>query len=417
MREGHLILLLFFGWEADNFNKHQQSRSSYYNAFDSISFSYGIPPESIVILNSNKRGYEQEEESYGSDLNNGEYTRVIYENAFEINAFQSQKGKWNPEYTFDEYIENIEKEGVKKLLRINRTQLGCRDFMLYWLENTKYINESIVEHRLGDSTSAIEGPDMFHKELSTKMDGDDTPQTYDYFPLRGYLNRCSRIASNLTFNHLLSNITFNENIINKIKNKSPYIASENERLTDFRNLKQGEADYSNETIPVDVYYNSIFSWASTSLTDRMDQVFINASTFNPILHYHPIIFNSNPIHNKYFTADGFKAYSWFTEPEMVDLSTSKYERMVLNLNEIDRLMKTPKDTIIGRIKDNRQSLEHNRKLLFECKSIENIIKKLYVIINEKYINSDGSFDELKSKSKVADKIIKRINLAEKKKLI
>ena len=95
--------------------------------------------------------------------------------------------------------------------------------------------------------------------------------------------------------------------------------------------------------------------------------------------------------------DGFKPYNWFTESEMPDCAQTKEERMTLNLNEIHQLMNKPKDTLIGIIKDNRESLEHNRKLLFECKSIENIIKKLYVIINEKYMNSDGSFDELKSK--------------------
>lgn len=410
MREGKLVLLLFFGWEADNFQyntRDSREDNTYYHMFDRVFFETGIPRESIIILSSNKKGYEQERQFYGEDLQGGEYTRVIYESAFESSTFRYQKGEWNPEYTFDEYIENIEQEGVKKLLRINRTQLGCRDFMLYWLENTKYINECIVEHRLGDKKFAIEGPNMFHTELSTNM-GDDTPQTNDYFSLKYYLKKCYRGAMNLNYNHLLPSLNFDENIINKIIKTSPYIASENERLSDFRNLKLGESRYSNETIPVDVYYNSIFSWVSTSLTDRRDQVFINASTFNPILHYHPIIFNSNTKHNESMTNDGYKSYDWFTEPEMVDLIQNPQSRMVLNLNEIDRLMRTPTDQIIGIIKDNRESLEHNRKLLFECKSIENIIKKLYVIINEKYMNSDGNFDELTSYSAVADKIIKNI---------
>ena len=61
-----------------------------------------------------------------------------------------------------------------------------------------------------------------------------------------------------------------------------------------------------------------------------------------------------------------------TESEMPDCAQTKEERMTLNLNEIHQLMNKPKDTLIGIIKDNRESLEHNRKLLFECKSIENI---------------------------------------------
>lgn len=399
MREGRLVLLFFFGWEADNFANNPYSKDvtdTYYKMFDKVVYEYGIPYESMVILNSNKKGYEQEIEYYGEDLNHGEYTRVIYENAFEINAFQSQKGEWNPKYTFDEHISNLEK-GCKRLLRINRTQLGCRDFMLYWLENTGYIKDSIVEHRLGDPSFAIEGPNMFYKEKSTIMDGDDSPITEDFFSLKSYIWRCFKISKNLKFDYLLPGLNFNEEVIDRIKKNSPYIASEFEKESDFRNLKLGEGRYSNETIPVDVYYNSIFSWASTSLTDRFDQVFINASTFNPILHYHPIVFNSNPSHQHYMIWDGFKPYNWFTESEMPDCAQTKEERMTLNLNEIHQLMNKPKDTLIGIIKDNRESLEHNRKLLFECKSIENIIKKLYVIINEKYMNSDGSFDELKSK--------------------
>lgn len=145
---------------------------------------------------------------------------------------------------------------------------------------------------------------------------------------------------------------------------------------------------------MDCYQRTIFSWVSTSLTDRFDQVFINASTFQPMLNYHPIIFNSNREHNYYMKLSGFKDYSWFSEVETVDKCPTQYERMVLNTNEIDKLMKKSKDELINLIIDNRESLEHNRKLLFECKSIENIIKKLFVIINKKFIDSTGTFKEL-----------------------
>ena len=69
--------------------------------------------------------------------------------------------------------------------------------------------------------------------------------------------------------------------------------------------------------------------------------------------------------------------------------------MVLSLYEIDRLMNIPKDSLIGIIKDNRSSLEHNRNFLFECRSIENILKKLYVIMYAENMNSDGIFTDLK----------------------
>ena len=106
---------------------------------------------------------------------------------------------------------------------------------------------------------------------------------------------------------------------------------------------------------------------------------------------------------------GFKDYSWFSDPEITDTTYSKHERMVLNVKEIEKLMNKSNDELINIIVDNRESLEYNRKLLFECKSVENIVKKLFVIINKKYMKNDGSFAELKYKGDVTDELIKEIN--------
>jgi len=389
MRNGEAHLLLFFGWEADNFSEDNTSfpkkgkYTSYYSMFDAVRTSYDLPSESIIILNSNLMGYAQEKRNYGEDLNHGEYTQVIYESAFELNTFKSQKGKWNPEYTFDEHISNLKNNDIKKMLRINRTQLGCRDMMLYWLEKTGYVKDTIVEHRAKEKFN----DSYFKKELNTWLKQDDEPE-YDYYAVKYYLDECKKMAERLDFTNLSSGFDFNENIIKQIENNSPYIASKDELLGSFSDI------YSNEYIPMDCYQRTIFSWVSTSLTDRFDQVFINASTFQPMLNYHPIIFNSNREHNYYMKLSGFKDYSWFSEVETVDMCPTQYERMVLNTNEIDKLMKKSKDELINLIIDNRESLEHNRKLLFECKSIENIIKKLFVIINKKFIDSTGTFKEL-----------------------
>ena len=122
-----------------------------------------------------------------------------------------------------------------------------------------------------------------------------------------------------------------------------------------------------------------------------------------------MIFNSNPFHNNYLKLHGFKDYSWFSDPEITDTTYSKHERMVLNVKEIEKLMNKSNDELINIIVDNRESLEYNRKLLFECKSVENIVKKLFVIINKKYMKNDGSFAELKYKGDVTDELIKEIN--------
>ena len=394
MKKGRLTMLLYFGWEADNFtnntNHTPSHRNTYYEMFDNVRSKYDLPPKSIIVLSSNKKGYKQEQEFYGEDLKLGNYTRVIYENAYEINSFQ-EKNKWNPSYTFDEYIANIEKKESKRLLRINRTQLQSRDFMLYWLENTKYIEDSIVEYELGNEENENI---LFHK---TEAQGIEYPgpETIDYHELKYKIRNYFKISTELSYNHLLPFLKFDKKIVGKIKQTSSYVASKIEERYDYtlRNIKDWE--YTNKTIPVDVYRNSIFSWVSTSLADRKDQVFINMSTFNPVLHYHPLVFYSNPSHNKYFVESGYKPYDWFTETEKVDKTLNINQKMVLSLYEIDRLMNTPKDSLIGIIKDSRSSLEHNRNFLFECRSIENILKKLYVIMYAENMNSDGIFTDLK----------------------
>jgi len=402
LKDGQAHLLLFFGWEADNFSFSPDGKrgdfQSYYNMFDTVIERYELSTESIIILNSNLRGYEQEEEYYGQDLSNNTNVQVIYESAFEINTFKSQKGIWNPTYTFDEHIENLKGNDVKKMLRINRTQLGCRDMMLYWLENTKYIKDTIIEHRANEKYN----DSFFQKELNPWLERGQKEQR-DYYAIIHYLEECTKICKNLDLNHLIPQFEYNHDIVRQIKSNSPYIASKDEILGNFSDL------YSNEYIPIDVYYKSIFSWVSTSLTGRNDQVFMNASTFQPMLHYHPMIFNSNPFHNNYLKLHGFKDYSWFSDPEITDTTYSKHERMVLNVKEIEKLMNKSNDELINIIVDNRESLEYNRKLLFECKSVENIVKKLFVIINKKYMKNDGSFAELKYKGDVTDELIKEIN--------
>ena len=145
----------------------------------------------------------------------------------------------------------------------------------------------------------------------------------------------------------------------------------------------GEGRYSNETIPVDVYYNSIFSWASTSLTDRFDQVFINASTFNPILHYHPILWHGQKHTTKWFKDFGFKSYEWLFENESkADDTDSLVERLILNTQDIMNVMNMSNDELYNRIKDNKDTLVHNRNLLIRCKSIDRIVTQIYEMIYE-----------------------------------
>ena len=112
-------------------------------------------------------------------------------------------------------------------------------------------------------------------------------------------------------------------------------------------------------------------------------IFLNQSTFNPILHYHPILWLSYPNTAKYFKQCGYKSYDWLFESESkIDNSEFFHERFVYNLHEIYKLMNMSRDELYNKLKDNKDVLVHNRNLLLECKSIERIITKLYGVLNE-----------------------------------
>lgn len=360
--KGTAYLFLYFGWEADNFctdgysnfnDKDKVKKGnypSYHHVFSYLMNKYELPGDSIIVLNSNLVGdYQEEQQIHHFE---GKHAKVIYESAVELDTFKSIKGNWKPNYTFDDYIKNIKKSKYK-VLRVNRTHLISRDMMLYFLYNSGMINEALIEH----------------KEIDT-----------NYLPaVQVYFDKCYQIAKNLDL-EVARYLKYDSSKLKKLLKLLPFIASNHE--------ESGELPiqglYSNETIPYDIYENSIFSWVSTSLYSRIDQVFINGSTFNPILHYHPIVWASNPMNLYFFKKKGFKSYYWFCEEELQDIQLTEQERLVLSINEIYKLLKKDKQELINLIIENRDKLEHNRKLLFECRSIENIIKKLFYIIHQKY---------------------------------
>ena len=125
----------------------------------------------------------------------------------------------------------------------------------------------------------------------------------------------------------------------------------------------------------------MFSWVSPSLPDKKNYIFINQSTFSPILHYHPILWLGHTHLIKYFKKYGFKSYDWLFD-ESYDELTSDLEKFKINAKQIDKVMNMDKDYLIDLMWDNRDTLQHNRDLFIECKSIERIITKLHGIINE-----------------------------------
>ena len=68
--------------------------------------------------------------------------------------------------------------------------------------------------------------------------------------------------------------------------------------------------------------------------------------------------------------------------ESYDELTSDLDKFKANVKQVDKVMNMDKDYLIDLMWDNRDTLQHNRDLFIECKSIERIIRKLYGIINE-----------------------------------
>ena len=108
------------------------------------------------------------------------------------------------------------------------------------------------------------------------------------------------------------------------------------------------------------------------------KVFINQSTFNPVLHFHPLIFNGHQHTIKYFKEYGFESYDWLFD-EYCDKLTQEdnWRRLVYNIADVQKVMNMGRDNLVDIITQNKDSLERNRNLLVQCKSIERIITKFY----------------------------------------
>lgn len=347
VRKGRIVLFLFFGWEADNFHvKHgDYYRGNYTEVFLRVIDEYCLPSNSIIILSSNLMGNQQYKDAF-DDYNDPRYAnlKVIYDNIIESATFKSVKGKVDVDYTFDDYIKSV-KDTKTPLLRLNRTHLVSRDIMLWYLYKSNNVDKCIIEHSLFSKT-----------------------KTDLYF----HLNQCVNFCKIMGFNHLIKYFEPDDSLYKKIINDLPFIGSDVEKNGE---LPMGDI-HSNETIPHDVYKKTIFSWVSTSLANRDDQVFINQSTFNPMLYYHPIIYCGNYKTAYYLKSKGFMGYGFFSDEEMIDYQQPESARLVTSINDIDKLLKMSRNELIKLIVDNRHIMEHNRNLLLQCNSIERIIIEL-----------------------------------------
>ena len=349
LKQSKCYLFINFGFEADSFliddyNKENYYKT-YYEMFEDIIDEWDIPSTSMIILSSNGLGYEQEYIKYKQFPK----VKCIFENVTEMDTFRKFKNTENLKYTFEEHIDNLKKSS-KYLLRVNRTSNKYRDLMIYYLFASNNFKKSIIEH---------------------------SEFNIDTNNLQKLLNECKLISNKLGYD--ISNLfNYSDDIINKINNTLPLVASSDE-LNDRTLISES---YGLEPIPHDVYKSSIFSWVSTSLLHAENQVFINASTFNPILYYHPLLIHGNKSHLDCLKKSNYNSFSFLFD-EDYDKDDNTMIRFVKNVNQIDKLLQIPKDILIQKIIDNRNILEDNRKTLFKCNSIKNILVKFYNLLNEK----------------------------------
>ena len=334
IKSGNLFIFLYYGWEADDFIEYGKPNDKYknwYDMFRSVLVDYNLPSNSIIIAQSSLVGYEREKK-YNF---NGIKPRVIYDNITEYVPLKSisRNNKLSVDYSIDEHFENL-KKSENILLRIHRTWHPYRDAMLYFLYKNNYQNKSLIEH-----------PE-FEKE-------------------------CIWHHKNLFGNEV------DESILERIKKDIPIKSSEYEKNM----ILDKEHHISNEPIDNSVYENSLFSWVSPSLPDKTDYIFINQSTFSPILHYQPILWFGHTNIIKHFKQCGFKSFDWLFD-ESYDELTSDLDKFKANTKQIDKIMNMDKNSLIDLMWDNRDVLQHNRNLLFECRSIKRILTKLYGVLNE-----------------------------------
>lgn len=343
-----MYLFLYFGFEADSFSSKEfyeyGNIETYYELFDTIFDEYNLPKNSIIILSSNLLGEQQEIEYY---KNKEKRLATIFDNVYEDKTFTEVKGDINLDYTFDDYIKNV-KNSKHTILRTSRTQHYLRDIMLYWLIESDLIKTSIVEQN----------------------------KFYDNKLFEQKLAEIRKLFFDANHNHKYL-FDLNRSTIDGIKSKLPFVASDYEKETPVAKNRI----YSNEVIPHDIYYKTIYSWVSTSIPDRFTQVFINSSTFNPILYYHPLLWNGNPYTIKSFVDLGFKSYDFIFD-ESHDNIEYDLERLFISIQDVENKSHLSVNDWIDILNENKEVMIHNRELLFECQSVTRIIKKLHNYICE-----------------------------------
>lgn len=357
LRESTAYLFIYFGYEADTFvfKPHQGKQQSYYDMLRFLKSRWHLKESAITIINSNLMGTEQEQMHFMKENKNPPF-KIIYESALEHAVFKDNSDFLDVEYSIEDYLENIKKTDIKRVLRINRTQLLSRDIMLYFLVRSGYLNDTLIEHSkfLNDvSDFSLKNQESFEKSL---MELHDLSKNLD-LEIENFLH-------------------FDIKTFEDIKKMLPLTASSREKSGELKT----EDIFSNSPIPNEVYKQTKVSWVSTSLFERQHQVFLNHSTFKPMLFYHPLLITGNKKTSYNLRWKDYKTYEWFYAEAEIDTCEDWESRLVLSLYEVRKIYTMSEDELYWNIANNFGSLNYNRNLVFECNSIQGIINQFFDVI-------------------------------------
>jgi hypothetical protein len=360
MQQKKLISLIYFGWEADDWNsKHENIYGLKYSndkkylmndgeisTLDMImkfQEEFNIPKESMIFIHSNLRGDELQKYYYKNETNLPE---VWYDYWYEFESFVRPKHSSPMDYPFETYFDELKKNINHKFLRVNRTWHKQRDMLAYFIEKIGLFNECNWEHKELQKDQLKSELEILLEESSGNIDEE--------------------------FQRMVSNCNpIDYDVINKFTEKLPLISSIEER-SKFELLGD---HISNETIPSSIYTTAPISYISTSFPARDNQVFIHMSTFNPIYNYHPILFNGNPYTLREMKRLGFKSFDWLFD-EKYDEVPSERERLIYSLVEFEKISKLSNNQILDLIYNNQDKLIFNRELMLSFKSYHRFFDKM-----------------------------------------
>ncbi len=172
--------------------------------------------------------------------------------------------------------------------------------------------------------------------------------------------------------------------VNKSKNGYLKIKKINKKTIDYDSLHDVIGNgYESE----DIYKRTYFSIV-TETEFFEESYFLSEKSIKPIMHLHPFVIVGSPYTLKLLKSYGFKTFSnWWDES--YDLMEDTNERILTLYNLILSLLKKTDDEWVVMVKEMREVLIHNRKLLlkYNTESINKIISNNFVdvIFNNKQI--------------------------------